>query len=61
MFPNFSLPQVWAFLAGCLTIAMLSPLIQQLANRITDDEPRKKKIYGLHHAVLNFDLSLNTM
>ena len=61
MLPNVCIPQIWAYLAGCLTVFLLSPLLKYLKNLIAGEEPTKKKIYALHHAVLNIDIPPKSM
>jgi hypothetical protein len=58
---KISQPHIWGFLAGCLTMTLFSSLIRRCVNIITGDGSAKKKIYGLHHAVLNMELPPRTM
>ncbi|KAL2047630.1 hypothetical protein N7G274_000672 [Stereocaulon virgatum] len=57
---KISQPHMWGFLAGCLTTTLLPPLVRLCIRFITGDGSAKK-IYGLHHAVLNIELPPRTM
>ena len=53
--------QVGAYVAVGLTILLSSTLIRWISKGTPGDEPIKKKIYGLHHAILNIDVPPKTM
>lgn len=52
--------QVGAYVAGVLTVLLSSTLIKWILKGILGNEPMKKKIYGLHHAILNIDVPPKT-
>ena len=58
---DISLSQVASYVAGCLTILLLSTLIKWIPRVIIGDEPMKKKTSWLHHAILNIDVPPQTM
>ena len=53
--------QVGAYVAVVLTTLVSSTLIKWILERTLGNEPIKKKIYGLHHAILNIDFPPKTM
>lgn len=61
MLPSVSIPQIWTYLAGCLTVFILSALTKYLKSLKAGEEPTKKKVYKLHHAVLNIDIPPKSM
>ena len=58
---GISLSQVGAYVAVGLTILLLPTLIKWISKGTLGDEPIKKKIYGLHHSILNIDVPPKTM
>lgn len=58
---DISSSQVWAYVAAGLIILLSSTLIKWIPKATLGDEPREKKIYGLHHAILNIDVPPKTM
>lgn len=53
--------QIGACVAVGLTILLSSTLIKWISKGTPGNEPTNKKIYGLHHAILNIDVPPKTM
>ena len=58
---DISSSQIGAYVAVGLTTLLSSTLIRWTLKRIIGQEPKEKKIYGLHHAKLNIDVPPKTM
>ncbi|KAK0508782.1 hypothetical protein JMJ35_009058 [Cladonia borealis] len=61
MSSGISPSQVGAYVAVGLTIFLSSTFFKWISKGTLGDEPRKKKIYGLHHAILNINVPPKTM